>query len=60
MTNKTIANFLKVSELYLRFTEQKRSAENIAELGQLVFSDKDNVLIQVGHQYKSALMKYRI
>ncbi len=34
-----IRHFLRISELYLRITEQSRSAANIEEVAPLIFSE---------------------
>ncbi len=42
MTKNNVVNFLKISELYLRITELKRSAVNMEEIVPLMFSDEEN------------------
>ena len=39
MQQSNIRRFLRISELYLRITEQRRSAANIEEIAPLIFSD---------------------
>ncbi len=39
MQQSNVRHFLRISELYLRITEQSRSAANIEEVAPLIFSD---------------------
>ena len=39
MNQNTVIKFIKTSELYLRITEQQRSAFNIEEIMPLMFSE---------------------
>ena len=43
MTAETRAKFMKTSELYLRMTEQKRSAFNQHEISALLFSEYQKI-----------------
>ncbi len=43
MSKLVVNRFINASELYLRLTEKDRSALNIDEIGQLIYSNNESI-----------------